>query len=194
MTDTDVFYFINGLAGKVPVVDELFKGIANDYFLMIMFCLILVYLWFGTRDIRERQMNQLAVLTAIVGIGIVNGLVVISNLFYFRIRPFNELPADAINLLYYRPTDSSFPSNFAAVLFSIAVVIFLKNKKYGTLLLILALTGGFARVYVGIHYPLDILGGAAIGAIAGCLAYFVIRLTKQLPVLLLQVLQIIFLA
>jgi undecaprenyl-diphosphatase len=194
MIDTNVFYFINGLAGKVPVVDELFKGIANDYFLMITFCLILVYLWFGTRDIRERQLNQLAVLTAIVGIGIINGLIVISNLFYFRIRPFNELPNDAINLLYYRPTDSSFPSNFAAVLFSIAVVIFLKNKKYGTLLLIIALIGGFARVYVGIHYPLDILGGAATGAIAGCLAYLVIRLTKQLPVLLIQVLQKIFLA
>lgn len=194
MIDTNVFYFINGLAGKVPVVDELFKGIANDYFLMITFCLILVYLWFGTRDIRERQLNQLAVLTAIVGIGIINGLIVISNLFYFRIRPFNELPNDAINLLYYRPTDSSFPSNFAAVLFSIAVVIFLKNKKYGTLLLIIALIGGFARVYVGIHYPLDILGGAATGAIAGCLADLVIRLTKQLPVLLIQVLQKIFLA
>jgi len=192
--DTDIFYFINGLSDNIPVIDEVFKGIANDYFLMVASCLILIFIWFGTVDLRERTKNQIAVLNAVIAVGLANALVALSDFLYFRVRPFNALPADSINLLYYRPTDSSFPSNFAAVLFAMAFAILFKNRKYGWLLLFIALVGGFARIYVGVHYPLDILGGAALGLFASCLAYGITYILKPVIAYILRVLSSIFLA
>jgi undecaprenyl-diphosphatase len=170
MTDRAIFLFINGLAGKVSIIDGFFRGISNDYFAVITSCLILIWLWFGTRDVAWRQINQRAVLTAAVSIGLTNLLVLISNSFYFRERPFNALPAGSVHLLFYRPTDSSFPSNLAAVLFAIAVPIFMKNKVYGSVLLVIAVLGSFGRVYMGVHYPLDVLGGWAFGTAGAFLA------------------------
>jgi undecaprenyl-diphosphatase len=173
MTDTGVYLFINGLAGKIPVLDEFIKGISNDYFTLILTCLILVWIWFGTRDSLQREINQKAVITAIISVGLVSAMVAIMNQYYFRDRPFNALPADLINLLYYRPHDSSFPANFAAVIFALVMPVFFKNKSYGSFLLALAIVACFGRIYVGIHYPLDIIGGLAIGLLASIMAYII---------------------
>ena len=194
MSDTSVFLLINGLAGKVAFVDELFKGLANDYFLPVITCFTLVALWFGTRDVRRREVNLGAIFTAAISIGLVNGLVGIVNCCYFRARPFTEISPESINLLFPKPTDSSFPSNFAAVLFAIAIAILFKNRKAGIVLLSLALLGGFARVYVGIHYPLDILGGAAFGILAGFMAYGLSRLLVRAYAGLLGLMRKVYLA
>lgn len=174
--DTQLFLHINGLVGKVPVIDRFFQGISNDYFAVISCCLILIWLWFGTRDAARREINQKAVITAAMSIGLASLLVLICNLFLFRTRPFVDLPESSVHLLFYRPTDSSFPSNLAAVLFAIAIPIFFKNKTYGSVLLVIAVLASFGRVYIGIHYPFDVLGGAVIGALGALMAYGVSRL------------------
>jgi len=192
--DTDIFYFINGLSGKIPVIDELFKGIANDYFLMITCCLVMVFLWFGTTDLQKRAKIHIAVVNAVIAVGMANASVALSDFLYFRIRPFNALPAGSVNLLYYQPTDSSFPSNFAAVLFAIAFALLFINRKFGLIFFFIALLGGFARIYVGIHYPLDIVGGAAYGLFACYLAYGITYILKPVIAYLLRVLHNILLA
>jgi undecaprenyl-diphosphatase len=169
MSDTSLFLLINGWAGKTPFVDELFKGISNDYFTFIFSCLVLVWLWFSTRDPDKRQQTQKAVLTALISIGMVSIMMGIINQHYFRERPFDVLPQGSINLIFYRPHDSSFPSNFAAVIFSLAIPMFIKNKSWGSLLLALAIVASFGRIFMGVHYPLDVLAGAFLGL----LAYFV---------------------
>ncbi len=194
MTDRALFLYINGLAGKVSIIDGLFRGLSNDYFPVIGCCLILIWLWFGTRDATRRQINQKAVLTAAIGIGLANLLVLICNLFYFRARPFAELPPDSVRLLFYKPTDSSFPSNLAAVLFAIAVPVFVKNKSFGAVLLMIAVLSSFGRIYIGIHYPLDVLGGAAIGTLAAWLAFGAIRLISPLVNYLMNLLRKLILA
>jgi undecaprenyl-diphosphatase len=194
MTDTGVFLFINGLAGKIPVLDEFFKGISNDYFTLILTCLILVWVWFGTRDSLKREINQKAIITAIISIGLVSAMVAVMNQFYFRDRPFNTLPADSINLLYYRPHDSSFPANFAAVIFALVLPVFFKNKPFGGFLLTLAIVACFGRIYIGIHYPLDIVGGLAIGLLASILAYLISRRFSPLLSFVINRLQGIYLA
>jgi undecaprenyl-diphosphatase len=176
MSDTGLFLLINGLAGRIKPLDDLLIGIASDYFLPVIACLILVTLWFGIRDFRLRKLNQEAIIAAVSSIGIVNGLVDLCNNYYFRVRPFNALPPDQMHLLFYKPTDSSFPSNFSAALFALALPIVIRNNKCGAVLLFIALLGGFARVFVGIHYPLDILGGAAIGVFTGFFSFGLIKL------------------
>jgi undecaprenyl-diphosphatase len=154
----------------------------------------LVFLWFATRDRINREKNQQAILITLMGIGITNVLVALCNQFYFRVRPFNELPASSVNLLFYRPHDSSFPSNFTAALFAIGVAIYFKNKKCGIALLVISFLGGFARIFVGIHYPLDILGGAAIGVFGSFLAYEISKLIAPGISGLLNLLRKIYLA
>jgi membrane-associated phospholipid phosphatase len=63
------------------------------------------------------------------------------------------------------PTTDSFPSGHAATSFAGATVLAFAFPRLALPLLVLALAVGFSRVYVGVHYPLDIVGGAALGAL-----------------------------
>lgn len=194
MTDRSVFLFINGLAGKVPFFDGLFKGISNDYFGIISCCLVLIFIWFGTRDPSRRRLKQRMVITTAISIGLASFFVFISNQLYFRPRPFVSLPPGSVHLLFYRPTDSSFPANIAAVLFSITIPVLVKDRLFGSILLAIAVLVCFGRIYIGVHYPLDILGGAALGALAALLAWGVSRLIAPVEDLVLNFLQRIYLA
>jgi undecaprenyl-diphosphatase len=80
------------------------------------------------------------------------------------------------------------------VLFAIAVPIFIKNKVFGSVLLAIAILGSFGRIYIGIHYPLDILGGAVFGAVGAMLAFGVMRLISPLSNLLMHWLRKLYLA
>lgn len=68
-----------------------------------------------------------------------------------------------ITLLIPNPTDFSFPSGHTLASFEAATMIFLHNKKYGTLALSLAILIAFSRLYLFVHFPTDILGGAILG-------------------------------
>jgi undecaprenyl-diphosphatase len=62
------------------------------------------------------------------------------------------------------PHDGSFPSGHAATSFAAATVLTLARPRWAPAFYLLALAIGFSRVYVGVHYPLDIVGGAVLGA------------------------------
>ncbi len=194
MTDKAVFLFINGLAGKNAILDAFFRGVANDYFALVTSCFILVWLWFGMKNAADRQVMQKTVLVAAISIGLTAALVGIVNHFYFRVRPFDVLPPGSVTLLFYKPTDSSFPSNLTSILFAIAWTVFIKNKTYGSILLAVAVLAGFGRIYMGVHYPLDILGGAAIAAVGTACAFAAMWLIGPLERFLVGLLRAIHLA
>lgn len=84
-----------------------------------------------------------------------------------RPRPF--LTLSDVRLLADKPGQFSFPSGHTTTSFAPAVVFYRKNKTVGRAALILAACIGFSRIYVGVHYPLDVLGGALLGAGLGLL-------------------------
>lgn len=86
-----------------------------------------------------------------------------------RIRPYEVI--DGLTLLVGKAHDYSFPSGHTGSAFALAVVIFMvMERKYGIIALALASLMGFSRLYVGIHYPSDVLGGIILGVITSIIA------------------------
>ena len=78
-----------------------------------------------------------------------------------------------IPLLIANPTDFSFPSGHTLASFEAAVMIFLHNKKFGIPALLLAMLIGFSRLYLFVHFPTDVLGGAILGTIISVCTYYI---------------------
>jgi len=191
--DERLFFLINGLAGRSEAVDGFMKLVGGEYFIPVAIVMVLLTMWFLGKDIQSREKNQRAVWYALVGVGFACAIVAIFNCFYDRLRPFEAYPGD-VTLLFYQPTDPSFPANVAAVGFAFAMGAWFGNRKAGYVLFLFAILWSFARVYVGVHYPLDVLGGGAIGILASLAARGFLRLIEPLPTWILKGLRKLYLA
>jgi len=193
--DETVFFWINGFVGKVPILDRLMILVGDDYLVFTIMALILLSLWVGFRSAPERGLNQKAVLCAAVGVG----FTCLAIHFFTEYGPPRLRPTDAypgmVNLLTYGRTDPSFPSEPAAIAFTFAAGVWLvKRGRLGIAMFLTAALLAFARVYVGVHYPLDVIGGAAIGIVASLAALGVLRLAEPLPTWVLKGMRRIYLA
>jgi undecaprenyl-diphosphatase len=80
-------------------------------------------------------------------------------------RPRPPLRYPEPDPLVSTPHDASFPSGHAATSFAAATMLSFAFPRLTPLLVLLASAVAFSRVYVGVHYPLDVLGGAALGVL-----------------------------
>jgi undecaprenyl-diphosphatase len=167
--DWTLFELCNGLAGRSPTLDAVIRVLMNDYALTTALVLLLFGLWFTGKSRTIREQNQRAVLSAIASMLLGNLFVKALNLVFYRPRPFAD---HTVTLLFYRPSDSSFPSNPTSIGFCIATSVWWFNRKMGLVLYVLASLLGLARLCGGVHYPSDILGGALIGMFS---AYLVVK-------------------
>lgn len=99
----------------------------------------------------------------------------IAKLFWDRPRPFAADPL--AHVWGNRSHDPSFPSDHASAAFGIGFAIFLYDRLVGSVFLSAAVVIGVGRVFVGAHYPADVLAGALVGLGA---ALIVVRLGRPL--------------
>ena len=81
------------------------------------------------------------------------------------------------------PTDYAFPSGHTSASFATATAIFFSvdSKKWSIAAFILAVLISFSRIYVGVHYPTDVLGGIFTGVLSGYLADLIGRKIASTP-------------
>lgn len=96
---------------------------------------------------------------------------------FARPRPYTQ--TTELVTLIERLSSYSFPSGHTSVSFSGALVLYrMMPKKIGIPAVILAALIGFSRLYVGVHYPTDVLGGIVVGIIASTASYYLVQFIK----------------
>lgn len=156
--DYSLYKTINGLSGG-SLSDGLFKLLADDLPAVMVILVALTFLvpW---RDGRRERRSGAVLGTAAAGLALLINQPIAHTV--ERLRPYAAHPAHA-HLLISPSQDPSFPSDHAAGAFALAFGVWLYDRTLGTALLIIGAVLAFARVYVGTHYPADVLAGALIG-------------------------------
>ena len=161
---------LNSWAGKFPIVDGIASVVA-DYLIFLFFLAAAVW-WFVPSTDNVGKRAAMAAFIAVVFGQLVNLLL---GHFIYVPRPF--VAHQEVQLLVNAAHDSSFPSDHTTAAFSVAITAILWGMPGRWLLLIGAVLIAIARVFVGAHYPLDVLAGAALGTLW---AYLVFRLDARL--------------
>ncbi|MFJ6394019.1 phosphatase PAP2 family protein [Streptomyces sp. NPDC091972] len=161
--DVDLLYDINGLAKDAPHwFDRVMEYVGEYGILLGMVLLILGCWWAGRRRAGEDAASSVA---ALVWAPLAAALAVLVNVpirgFVERPRPFRT--HEGIEVLVSGKTDYSFVSDHATITMAMAVALFVANRRFGLVGIALALLEGFCRVYMGVHYPTDVVGGFALG-------------------------------
>ena len=167
--DNSLFRTINRLADRTGWAHGPFK--ANAGYGIVLFAVLLLIAYLDGRhhaDLTAVAGSVWAALAALVALGIgqiIGGAV-------DRARPYETM--SNVHVLVDKTTDFSFPSDHATVAGAVAVGLLFANRRWGIVAAVLAVLMAFTRVYVGAHYPADVLAGLALGGLVAALGWYTI--------------------
>ncbi|QWF80050.1 phosphatase PAP2 family protein [Amycolatopsis sp. CA-230715] len=172
MFDADWYLAITTFARETPWLHGVFVAI-TDYGVVLLALAVAAILW------RERRGELRKAIW--IPVAMVVGYLVNSGIksWVVEARPCRALHDVVTVLPCDGPKDYSFPSNHTVVFAAFTGAVFLLNRAWGVLALVATLVMGFSRVYVGAHYPHDVLGGLVVGILIGLAGHFALALTKQ---------------
>lgn len=169
MDNISLFFLVQSLVGRSPILDNLMKiGAEPLIYIMIILTLLL--------GIKGKIEDKKAFLIIILTLPIAFLLIRIIHIFIFEPRPFvtfNFIP------LVNETANVCFPSRHTTISAVIAFAFTYFKSKWSLVFLILMLWIGASRVYVGVHYPLDILGGFIVGIISLLIALQIKQFLKK---------------
>lgn len=115
---------------------------------------------------KTRKTGAVLAIALVLDVVLCNGI--IKNL-AARMRPYDRNPV--VELLIHKPIDYSFPSGHTAASFAaVSALYFAGEKHMWKPVLVLAVLIAFSRLYLYVHYPTDVIGGAMLGILCGYLA------------------------
>lgn len=162
--DAEAFRRLNNLAGRFPAIDAVGVFCAR-WLLVVMFAAVFIRLYFVLRRPEARAFA--AMLASAEAHAVVASLLAFVgnwafSLLIFRPRPFVAL-RDVHQLIPAPLSPHSFPSSHSSVAFALAFSMLFVDLPLGLTLLVAACAVALGRVYVGVHYPLDIIAGIFVG-------------------------------
>jgi undecaprenyl-diphosphatase len=167
--DKRALIFLNGLGSEAY---DAFWSLVTD----ISTWTPLFVLFFVLIMIQHRRKDGLLIsLSVVILLLLTHLLTEFAKDFFERLRPNNDQQIkDFIRILRY-PQGFSFFSGHASTSFAVTTLVFLflrRNKGLLSLLFLWPLLFSFSRIYVGVHFPTDILAGAFIGTLLALVAYW----------------------
>ncbi len=162
--DVDLLYDINGLTKSTPEWLDRAIGFTGEYGLLIALVVLVLWCWTSVRRRPDPESAEVAV-AGLVWAPLAAGIAVLINIpirdFVERPRPFVD--HSGLHLLVDGKSDYSFVSDHATLAMALGTGLFVANRKFGLIGIGLALVEGFCRVFMGVHYPTDVVGGFALG-------------------------------
>lgn len=162
------FRLINDLGKAFPALNPAFIFIA-EYFLYLMIVPIGLF-WFAPR-FRNRRLVAAALLTVAAALFLRIGVAKLHS----NLQPFAELPD--VNQLVEKTVGNSFPSDHTILFFSLCTTFALFSKRFGWLWMLLGALVGVSRIWVGVHYPADVIAGALTAIVSALLVHMAMTKT-----------------
>ncbi|MGW1889798.1 phosphatase PAP2 family protein [Streptomyces sp. NPDC002004] len=163
--DVDLLYDINGLAKESPGWLDRGMAFVGEYGLLLALVLLVLWCWWTQRRRAGSLDDAASSAAAIVWAPLAAAIGVLVNVpirgFVGRPRPFVD--HQGLDVLVAGKSDYSFVSDHATLAMAMGVGLFVANRTFGLVGIGLALLEGFCRVYMGVHYPTDVVGGFALG-------------------------------
>lgn len=166
MDNTALFFTVYNLNHQSEMLDNVMVFITNYVLYLTM---LLTFILAIKGKVSEKKAFLLIILSIPISILLILGI----HLFISEPRPFvtfNFIP------LADNKADLSFPSRHATLMAVMAFSYIYFKSKWSVLFLALMLLVGISRIYVGVHYPLDILGGFIVGILATLFAITFVKL------------------
>lgn len=153
-----LFNLINGWAGHYHWLDQLMIFSAQYLWVVLVLAALALAFWRRNKDIA----------IAAVGLAGFSKLVIVNLVKWLYLSPRPDIILKATTLV---PPDSenSFPSGHATFVFALATAVYLYDKKWGTWFFVFAALVSFSRIFVGVHWPSDVLAGIILGILIGWL-------------------------
>lgn len=174
--DHALFHFINDTIAN-PILNWIMPIVTNENNIAIP--LILFWLWLLLFQGKRGKIAAILLLLTVALTDVIAAQII--KPWIGRIRPSHAM-LDNINLLVSKGGKYGFVSNHAANTMAAATIIGYFYKKWKSVVITISIIVGFSRVYVGVHYPFDVLGGWFFGyAVAwGILSIWVILKIREM--------------
>lgn len=161
--DISLLRDINDLARQAPRGVDRVVEFAGEYGLVALTALLAGWCWWR---VARRTGDGPSAVAGVLWALLAAVLAVLVNLplraLVARPRPYDQ--HDGLDVLVHGTSGPSFVSAHAAATAAVAVGLFLVDRRFGAAAILLAVAEGFTRVYLGVQYPTDVVGGFALGA------------------------------
>ncbi|GAB0167854.1 undecaprenyl-diphosphatase [Lysinibacillus sp. CTST325] len=161
----NLFRIINNLGKELPFTN-LPMIIIAEYTVLCLAIFVILY-WFT-----KNSENKVMLISAGMAFILAEIIGKLAGLLHFNQQPFAVL--SNTNQLIDKAINNSFPSDHTILFFSFCMSFWLFKKGKWIVWVLLAVLVGVSRIWVGVHYPLDVLVGAFIGITSAVIMYFTV--------------------